>query len=209
MTELSETGVETTGSDEDSTRDESHVGTTAEGGGADTNLDRVEFLFVRVDDTSYAIESGRLRRVAYPTSITPVPRTPERIRGVAAVDGETTVVTDAGIAFGHPTASTAGSRLVVLERKDEPLGLLVDNVEGFETVDVDRISLTTEDSSFRARIAEPDNDDSAPDTPPDGVDSNAPSGGTSPSAVDERDSETSGDRIAVVDVDALFEAVTS
>lgn len=148
---------------------------------------RVEFLRVRIGGDSYALERGRLRRVIRPPPITPVPRTPDVVHGVTQADREVAPVLDARRLFGESGDPDAQDRLVLIEgRAGDVLGLLVDAVETFETVDISRIDLDADADLVRALVEAPADDDPGPEA----------------GAVDE------GDSIPIVDAAALFEVAS-
>lgn len=103
----------------------------------------VEVLVVRIDDDRYALELGRLRRIADRPPTTRVPGTPTSVDGVARIKGRVTVIVDP-----RPTLEPdAGgippddARVVILRDGEdgEAVGALVDRIEGFRRYRTERI----------------------------------------------------------------------
>jgi chemotaxis signal transduction protein len=154
--------------------------TEAAGGTSPSGDDRLAVLLVAVGGDALAIEAGYVGRIAESVSIRRVPRTASVIAGVAEIDGEVTVVIDTRtVLAGGSTPVDAGRPVVQLERRrdGDRVGLLVDDVEGFENVDAGRLEAvdrdpdrgnalvtpaeTPTDHWFRARIDA--GDETAPD----------------------------------------------
>jgi chemotaxis signal transduction protein len=150
----------------------------ASDGASASRADRLAVLFVAVGDDTLALETGYVGRIAESVSIRQVPRTASLVAGVSEVDGGVTVVIDLrAVLAGEPTPIDEDRPVVQLDRRrdGDRVGLLVDDVEGFENVDAARLAAvdrepdrenaltapaeTPSDHWFRARIETGDETD--------------------------------------------------
>lgn len=130
----------------------------------------VEFLAFRLGDARCALEVGRVGQVVWRPVATRVPEAPPGIYGAATVEGEVTVAVDtyAVVGLDRPFDDPADAYLILLNREEtpQPVGLLVEAVDGLERHHVDTVSPPREGASrlddrwYRAIIAE----DDAPET---------------------------------------------
>jgi len=102
-------------------------------------VERAGTRFVRfiVGATAYAIGERFVTELDRVPRVTPVPRTPAWLRGVANLRGDILSVVDLRVYLGlGPTPAATGRMLVLrLPLEDFSLGLLVDAVDGIVTVD--------------------------------------------------------------------------
>jgi len=164
--------------------------------GPQTPEERLAVLLVAVGDDRLALETGYVGRVAESVSIRRVPRTASVVAGVAEVDGEVTVVIDTPVLLGGEATPIDENRPVVrLDRRrdGDRVGLLVDGVEGFENVDVERLAPVDREPRRESALA------ASAETPADHWYRAAIEGsdGTSP------------DRVGVLDVEYLLQRVAS
>lgn len=105
--------------------------------------EHVEFVRVQLDGETYVIELGRVNQLVRRPSLTRVPGTPPTIAGVTEIQGNVTAAIDGRRLLGTDTPEAADSPriLVVFARSayDQPVGILIDGVEGIETHSVDVI----------------------------------------------------------------------
>jgi purine-binding chemotaxis protein CheW len=131
----------------------------------------VEFLEFRLGGTRYALEVGRVGQVVWRPPTTRVPSAPAGIYGAATVDGDVVVAVDtyAVVGLDRPFADPGDAYLVLLNRRDtpQPVGLLVEAVEGIRRRHVESVSPPRESGSdvadrwFRATVV----DEEASDVP--------------------------------------------
>jgi purine-binding chemotaxis protein CheW len=80
---------------------------------------------------AYAFPVAEVREVAMLSQVTPVPRLPAQVRGIANLRGVMLPVVDPGPALGHGPAGTRPvTPTVVLRDGREDVGLVVDQVHG-------------------------------------------------------------------------------
>jgi chemotaxis signal transduction protein len=124
--------------------------------------DVVEFLHVRLDGVRYALELGWVGQVVRRPTVTRVPRSPPGIYGSTTVEGDVVVAVDTYELFGldRPFDSPRDAHFVVLDGDEtpQPMGLLVEVVDGIERHHIDDISPLGENDSpledhwFRASL---------------------------------------------------------
>jgi purine-binding chemotaxis protein CheW len=89
----------------------------------------------------YAIETRYVREVGPLVDVTPVPGTPEFVRGVGNLRGEITAIIELGRFFGIGTQSrTDLSRLVVLGAERVEFGIVADDVREVISLPIETLS---------------------------------------------------------------------
>lgn len=87
-------------------------------------------LVLRVGGGRLSVPARRASHVGALAALTPVPGAPTAVRGIAAVLGRLVPVVDLAALLGVERAARRGlERIVVVERDQRPLGLLVEAVE--------------------------------------------------------------------------------
>jgi purine-binding chemotaxis protein CheW len=111
-------------------RDES--GTAAEG--------LTELLGFMLDDEEYALDILEIKEIIRLQTITPVPRTPDYLKGIITLRGVIVPVFDLRSRMGLKEAEHGPrTRIVVVYRGDEFAGMIVDSITQVMRVSVDRI----------------------------------------------------------------------
>jgi purine-binding chemotaxis protein CheW len=88
-----------------------------------------DFLAFVVTDSLYAIDLGAVTKVIKLPEVTEVPLAPEPVLGIISVRGQVTTLFDARRLLRLPPADpTARSRVLLVSREEETVGLLVDSV---------------------------------------------------------------------------------
>jgi purine-binding chemotaxis protein CheW len=83
----------------------------------------------------YGLEILRVREILGMMAITPVPQTPEFVKGVINLRGKVTPVIDLRLKFGMPSVDyTQETCIIVVEVEDMRMGVVVDTVN--EVVDI-------------------------------------------------------------------------
>lgn len=123
------------------------VSTSRPDDAAGSAAEHVEFVRVHLGGETYGFELGRVNQLVRHPSLTRVPRTASSITGVteiqgnvtAAIDGRRLLETDPHEAVDSPRI------LVVFTRSDDdqPVGILVDRIDGIEAHSVDVIEPAT------------------------------------------------------------------
>lgn len=100
----------------------------------------VRLLWVRVGERACAIEVGYVDKVRSVPQLTAVPHASESVAGVGRDDGDVAVYLDAGVLAG--VDSRQADTAVLLEGTNDqmPVGLLVSETDGMESVPIDRIA---------------------------------------------------------------------
>jgi len=89
----------------------------------------MQVVVFKVADQAYAVDIYRVSEIIRPRDVTPVPRSPAHIRGLANLRGKAVPILDLGLALGlSPVFDTYETRVVVVVDGDERIGLLVDSV---------------------------------------------------------------------------------
>ncbi|MBP9114059.1 MAG: purine-binding chemotaxis protein CheW [Polyangiaceae bacterium] len=90
---------------------------------------RTEYLSFRVGREQYALRIDPIGEILRVVGITPVPRTAKHVAGVASIRGTLAAIVDLRVLFGHPVTSDAKNRILLVDRFQEKIGLLVDEVQ--------------------------------------------------------------------------------
>jgi purine-binding chemotaxis protein CheW len=89
----------------------------------------VQLCTFRVGGEDYALDIMRVREIIHPLPVTPVPRTPVFVEGVARLRGDVLPVVDVRKRFGLPaTPATTRTRFLVVVVGTRRLALVVDEV---------------------------------------------------------------------------------
>lgn len=98
------------------------------------NLQFVEFI---LGHEYFAVNLFHTREVLTPSEITPLPGTPEYIRGVMDLRGSITTIIDLKtlMRISAESANTKRSRIIILDQEisEKPIGILVDDVYSVST----------------------------------------------------------------------------
>lgn len=95
-----------------------------------------KYLTFRVDDGDYGIEISYVTEIIEVQDITPVPHTPDFIKGITNLRGTITPIIDLRLRFGHTeTEYTDRTCIIVLSMDEVSVGLIVDEVQ--EVADID------------------------------------------------------------------------
>lgn len=94
------------------------------------------FVLFGIASTQYAVGEGYVTELERVPRVTPVPRTPEWLRGVTNLRGDIVSVVDLRIYLGLSGHLPPTARLLVVRLLDEPFttGLLVDSVDRIVTL---------------------------------------------------------------------------
>jgi purine-binding chemotaxis protein CheW len=110
----------------------------------DHETDHVRFLQFDLAGATYALEVGRVAGTHEVPPVTRVPNGPDRIEGVASLDGGVVVVLDGRRLLGAPARDETADRPTLVDLDDiggtvEDVGLVVDRAGGLRPVPVDDI----------------------------------------------------------------------
>ncbi len=90
-----------------------------------------EVLGVEVGGEQYGFEIGTVAEILLPRPVTPVPRTPRWVLGIASVRGTVLPVVDLAVRLGlAPRPPGRHNRIVVVRDGEERMGFRVDRVRG-------------------------------------------------------------------------------
>ncbi len=96
-----------------------------------------KFLTFVLGNEEYGIEILRVREIIGVMEITPVPQTPDYVKGVINLRGKVIPVIDQRIKFSMPEVQqTQETCVIVVEVKEALIGILVDSVS--EVIDIGR-----------------------------------------------------------------------
>ncbi|QDW65531.1 chemotaxis protein CheW [Luteimonas granuli] len=98
------------------------------------------WLRLRCGDQTYALELLKIREVVLPAPLLPLRGVAAAVRGVMNLRGQVVPVIDLGLHFSAtPVEVTPATRIVVLEERNEILGLQVSAVEDIVLIDETRV----------------------------------------------------------------------
>ena len=87
------------------------------------------FLIAHIAGRGVAIDSNQVESVVDIGSVTPTPRAPPHIRGLAALRSRVVTVIDAHAALGLPKLAIAGNRAIITVVDGHHYAVLVDSLE--------------------------------------------------------------------------------
>lgn len=97
---------------------------------------RGKYLTFRVDDGDYGVDISYVTEIIEMQAITPVPHTPEFVKGITNLRGTITPVIDMRLRFGHQEMEyTDRTCIIVLTMDDMSIGMIVDEVQ--EVADIE------------------------------------------------------------------------
>jgi purine-binding chemotaxis protein CheW len=115
-------------------------------GDSSESLDEIhQLLSFEIAGAPYAVPVERVREIVRMRPVTPVPRTPEEVRGVISLRGEMIELIDLGQRLGlGAIESSRKTRIIVIKTgDDEVVGLLVDAVREVLRISDDAIQPAT------------------------------------------------------------------
>ena len=118
----------------------------ADRGDSSESLDEMHLLLsFEIAGAPYAVPVERVREIVRMRPVTPVPRTPEEVRGVVSLRGEIIELIDLGrrLGLGSIESSRRTRIIVVKTGDDEVVGLLVDAVKEVMRISNDAIQPAT------------------------------------------------------------------
>lgn len=114
---------------------------------------RLEVLAFDLGDETYGIPIDRVAEILMPRPVTPLPRTPDFIRGVVSLRGTVLAVLDMGRRLGLPACGTPRtSRILVLRDGEEWVGFWVERVRGVVRFAPNEVQTTDFASAVDARL---------------------------------------------------------
>lgn len=118
----------------------------ADRGDSSESLDEIhQLLSFEIAGVPYAVPVERVREIVRMRPVTPVPRTPEEVRGVISLRGEMIELIDLGRRLGLGSIeSSRKTRIIVIKTgDDEVVGLLVDAVREVLRISDDAVQAAT------------------------------------------------------------------
>ena len=101
-----------------------------------------EWVTFLLDNEKYGVNVIEVREVLKSTEIAPVPGSPEFVLGIINLRGNVVTVMDTRKRFGLPPAdATDATRIVIIEREEQTIGMIVDGVA--EVVDLPQSQIET------------------------------------------------------------------
>lgn len=101
-----------------------------------------EWVTFLLDNEKYGVNVMEVREVLKNTEIAPVPGAPDFVLGIINLRGNVVTVMDTRKRFGLPPAeSTDATRIVIIEREEQTVGMMVDGVA--EVVDLPQSQIET------------------------------------------------------------------
>lgn len=127
-----------------------------------TRTQEEQLVVFRLGSESYGIDIGRVQGIERMQPVTIVPRAPCWIEGVINLRGQITPVMNLRVRFGFERVEpTKEARIVVVQIKDQRVGLVVDRVTGVLRVTSEQVEppselVTSVDSAYLRGIAKLD-----------------------------------------------------
>ena len=99
-----------------------------------------KYLTFRADDGIYGIEISYVTEIIEMQNITPVPHTPDYIKGITNLRGTIAPIIDLRLRFGHTeTEYTEHTCIIVLSMEEISIGIIVDEVQEVANIEPDSI----------------------------------------------------------------------
>lgn len=126
----------------------------AQGQAGEESAPLCPILLFHLRHEEYAVALRALHSVQRPDGLTPVPCTPSHIAGIMNVRGEVITVVDLAAAMvldeGHTPAERA--QVLLVQRAEGPIGLLVDGVIGIHEAALDQLAPSLSGNNFTLGI---------------------------------------------------------
>ena len=94
----------------------------------DTNAVRDEFLSFRLASEEYAIDILQVREIRACEPVTRIAEAPAYVKGVINLRGSIVPIVDLRLKLGHPDGFDANTVMIILNIKDQLVGIVVDAV---------------------------------------------------------------------------------
>lgn len=99
-----------------------------------------QVVIFRLSDQRFCVDVSDASEIQRDMQLTPVPWTPDFVRGVVNVRGNIKAILDVRTFFGMERSSANGTaRFVFVKTGEYEAGLIADTVEGVEAIEEDRI----------------------------------------------------------------------
>jgi len=107
-------------------------------------VETIQLLTFSLDNEDYAVPITDLKEIIKTSEITPVPNSPDFVRGILNLRGQIVVVLDLEKRFNltRTNEKTPQEHIVIAEKDEGLFGVLVDHVIGVSTVPVSKIQET-------------------------------------------------------------------
>lgn len=99
--------------------------------------ERKQVVVFQLADEEYAVDIGQSKQIIKVSKITPVPNTPDYVRGVINLRGQIVPVVDLRKRFGIE-GTVEKEKIITIEYDDMLIGLLVDDIEEVMWYDVEK-----------------------------------------------------------------------
>lgn len=94
------------------------------------------FILFKLDHTTYGIPSQLVQQMEMVEDITPVPNTPDFVKGVVYTRGQVVPAIDLRLRFGFAAVPyDLRTRLIVIRHENRTVGLIVDTAREFILID--------------------------------------------------------------------------
>ncbi|MCX7966636.1 MAG: chemotaxis protein CheW [Syntrophorhabdaceae bacterium] len=103
--------------------------------------DRENYILFKLGGTSYAIKSNDVQQMEMVEHITPVPNAPSFVEGLVFLRGEVIPAINLRVRFGFEKIEyDIKTRIIVVQRGNRKVGLIVDNAREFVVIPNDVIT---------------------------------------------------------------------
>ncbi len=116
-------------------------------------VEKIEILAFKIANEEYAVKISELLEVLRNQRITPVPRSPQYLKGITSVRGKILPVINLKMRLGLKDDNLEKEKILVISGKKEPLGALVGKIMGVFKVPANEFlpppsTLTNEERGF-------------------------------------------------------------
>ena len=104
-----------------------------------TEPKELQVVIFGLGNEEYGVDISSLREIIRMVDITRIPKLPDFIEGVINLRGQTTTVIDLRKRFDMDPALTDAARIIIVDLKDESIGMIVDSVSEVKSISLDDI----------------------------------------------------------------------
>lgn len=110
----------------------------------------MQIVIFKLNDEQYAFNSSKVKNIVENMNITKVPKAPKYVVGLINLRGNIITMLDLSVLLNIEKSKNEQNNIIIINRKDELVGIKVDEVEEVLEIDNDMINTVgdTKDKSY-------------------------------------------------------------